>query len=427
MRTLFSVHSLILLILALIPVGLIFAPFLLSVCMISATVVALFKLDVSPLHLSFRPTSKGWRALKGAPQFWVLCGLFFFVFWGVWDLQDTGYWLSRLRIKVPLLVLPLAFFFLPRPNNRILDGLLYYLCIVLTITSLGVLLNYLGHMEAINQLIKQGKPIPLPCNHVRFSLLLVFGLLSALYLYFQEYFWRKPGEQYLQLAMAGFLFVFIHILSVRTGMAVLYATLFLLTVRYILKTRRYRLGLGLLGAMLLFPFLAYQTIPSLRAKVDYMKYDLFMYRHGHTDKALSDAGRWVSLELGWEVFREQPWIGVGVGNLKRAVYARYAEQYPDLSYEERKMPHNQFLSVFAAGGILGGVIFTLLFLYPLFYGSNYRHWLLLGLYLIIGLSFMVENTIENAMGLGFFIYYLLHLLLRFTTTEQKNARGVVGK
>lgn len=389
--------------------------------MLFSVLVALMRIETTSFRVRFRPTRERWRALKTAPQFWILCGLFFFTFWGVWDLQDTGYWLSRLRIKIPFLVLPLAFFFLPRPGNRILDGLLYYLVLLLSLTSLGVLVNYLSNMEVINQLIKQGKPIPLPCNHVRFSLLLVFGLLSALYLYFQQYFWRKPWERYLQLALAGFLFVFIHILSVRTGMAVLYATLFLLTLRYVFKTKRYRLGLGLLGAMLLFPFLAYQAIPSLRAKVDYMKYDLFMYRHGHTDKALSDAGRWVSLQLGWEVFREHPWTGVGVGNLKQAVHQRYAAQYPDLPYEARKMPHNQFLSMFAAGGILGGIIFTLLFFYPLFYGSNYRHWLLLGLYVIVGLSFLVENTIENAMGLGFFLYYLLHLLLRFTTAEQQIA------
>jgi O-antigen ligase len=152
-----------------------------------------------------------------------------------------------------------------------------------------------------------------------------------------------------------------------------------------------------------------------------------MYRHGHTDKALSDAGRWVSLQLGWEVFREQPWMGVGVGNLKQAVHQRYAVQYPDLPYEARKMPHNQFLSMFAAGGILGGIVFTLLFFYPLFHGNNYQYWLLLGLYVIMGLSFLVENTIENAMGLGFFVYYLLHLLLRFTTAEQPIASDGVEK
>lgn len=421
--TQFSARSFVVLIFALIPVGLIFAPFLLSVCMIFSVLVALLKLDFPSGRIRFRPTPARWKALQGAPHFWVLCGLFLFTFWGVWDIQDMSYWLSRLRIKIPFLLLPLAFFFLPRPSNRALDGLLYYLVWLLTITSLAVLTNYLVNMEAINQLIKQGKPIPLPCNHVRFSLLLVFGLLSALYLYFQDYFWRKPWEKYVQLAMAAFLFVFIHVLSVRTGIAVLYTTLFLLTIRYVLKTRRYWLGLGLLLLLFVFPVLAYQAIPSLRAKVDYMKYDLFMYRHGHTDKALSDAGRWVSLQIGWDLFEDHFWVGTGVGNLRQAVDQYYAAQYPELSTEERKMPHNQFLSMLAAAGILGGTLFTIIFFYPVFYESNYQYWLLLGLYSIVGLSFLVENTIENAMGVGFFLYYVLHLLLRFTTDEQRTVLG----
>lgn len=342
-------------------------------------------------------------------------GLFLLVFWGSWEAQDTGYWLSRLRIKLPFLLLPLTFFFLPRPANRVLDGLLYYLVVLLSLVSLGVLLNYLVDMEAINQLIKQGKAVPVPGNHVRFSLLLVLGCLSALYLYFQGYFWRKPWERYLQLGMAAFLFVVIHVLSVRTGIVVLYATLFLLAVRFVLKTRRYWWGVALLAGMLIFPLLAYQAMPSLRAKIDYVQYDLFMYRHGHTDQALSDAGRWVSLQVGWEVFREHPWLGTGVGNLKQAVYDRYALDYSHIPEERWWMPHNQFLSMLASTGLLGTLLFAFLFFYPLFHARNYQHWLLLGLYTMTTLSFLVENTIENAMGVGLFLYYTLHLLLRFTT------------
>lgn len=425
MRTLFSVHTLVTLIFLLIPVGLIFAPFLLSVCMFASAAVAFFALDLRPFRLRIRPTLSEWKTFRTSPQFWMLCGLFVLTFWGSWHVQDWGYWLSRFRIKMPFLVLPFAFFFIPRPDSRTLDGLLYFLVILLALTSMGVLINYLVHMEAINKLIKQGKPIPLPCNHVRYSLMLVFGLLSALYLFFQKYFWRKPWEKYLQLAIAGFLFLFVHILSVRTGLAVLYATLFLLTIRYILKTRQYWLGVGVLVAMLVFPVLAYQAIPSLRAKVDYVKYDLFMYRHGHTDQQLSDAGRWVSLEIGWDIFRRHPSTGVGVANLKKEVNKRYDEWYPDLPDEERKMPHNQFLSMFGAGGLLGGFLFTGIFFFPVFYKKNYRHWLLLGLYLIVSLSFLVENTIENAMGVGFFVYYALHLLLRFTMTAPAAASDEV--
>lgn len=412
---LISTDRLVLLIMALLPVGLLFAPFLLSICMIASAVVALFVLEGTPkLRVSLRPgLAQRWQAFIRAPHFYILLGYFFLTFWGIGGLEDTSYWLSRLRIKLPFLILPLAFFFLPRPSDRALDGLLYFLVVLLVLTSIGVLINYLLDFEAINKLIKQGQTLPLPCNHVRFSLLLAFGVLIAMYLYFQKYYWKWPWEKYLQLGAALFLFAFIHVLSVRSGIVVVYATLFLLVIRYIFKTGRWLLGAGVLLAMAAFPFLAYQTMPSLRAKVDYVKYDLFMYRHGHEDAKLSDSARWISLKIGWDIFKAHPVVGKGVGNFKSAVQSHYEQEYPDISALERKMPHNQFLSVLGATGVLGFLFFLGIFLLPIFYQRNHQHWLLLGFYLIVFLSFMVENTIENAMGVGFFIYYLLHLLLRF--------------
>lgn len=418
-QALFSTDRFILLIMALLPIGMLFAPFLLSICMIACVMVALFDLHLSPtFKVRFRSGLKqNWRAFIKSPHFYVLAGYFFLVFWGLGELEDTAYWLSRLRIKLPFLLLPLAFFFLPRPSDRSLDGLLYFLVVLLVLTSVGVLINYLLNAEAINKLIKQGQSLPLPCNHVRFSLFLAFGVLIAMYLYFQKYYWRWPWEKYVHLGAALFLFAFIHVLSVRSGIVVVYATLFLLVIRYVFKTGRWILGVGVLIAMAAFPFLAYQTMPSLRAKVDYVKYDLFMYRHGHEDAKLSDSGRWISLKIGWELFQQNPVNGTGVGNLKSAVHQIYEQDYPAIPLEERKMPHNQFLSILAGTGIFGFILFLGVFLLPILYQKHYQHWLLLGFYLIIFLSFMVENTIENAMGVGFFIYYLLHLLLRFTKSK----------
>ena len=418
-RALVVTDQLVLFIMALLPVGMLFAPFLLSVCMIASAVVALFALDWSPkLRLRFRAgMGQRWQEFIKAPHFYVLMGYYFMVFWGLGELEDTTYWLSRLRIKLPFLILPLAFFFLPRPSDRALDGLLYFFVALLVLTSVGVLINYLLNAEAINKLIKQGQTLPLPCNHVRFSLFLAFGVLISMYLFFQKYYWRGPWEKYVQLGAALFLFAFIHILSVRSGIVVVYATLFLLVIRYVFKTGRWLLGAGVLVAMAAFPFLAYQTMPSLRAKVDYVKYDLFMYRHGHEDAKLSDSGRWISLKVGWEIFQKNPINGTGVGNLKSEVTKIYERDYPNILIQDRKMPHNQFLSVLAATGIFGFILFLGIFLLPILYQRHHQHWLLLGFYLIIFLSFMVENTIENAMGVGFFIYYLLHLLLRFTKPE----------
>ena len=55
-QTFFNVHTLVFIIISLFPIGLLFAPYLLSICMISSAVVAVFALDFkSKYGLKFRP------------------------------------------------------------------------------------------------------------------------------------------------------------------------------------------------------------------------------------------------------------------------------------------------------------------------------------------------------------------------------------
>jgi len=84
------------------------------------------------------------------------------------------------------------------------------------------------------------------------------------------------------------------------------------------------------------------------------------------------------------------------------------------------MPHNQFLFVLAGVGILGLSLFLLALLIPLFYRSAYRHPFFLGFYLIFLCAFMVEHTIENAVGVGSFLLFLLLI-------QHSELRGNCGK
>ena len=89
------------------------------------------------------------------------------------------------------------------------------------------------------------------------------------------------------------------------------------------------------------------------------------------------------------------------------------------------MPHNQFISVYAGTGLIGLAIFLFALSYPLYWvllqvrgspqhnpgldpsGTSLGNALFLGFHIIILASFMVENTIENSMGVGIYAFYLL--------------------
>ena len=80
-------------------------------------------------------------------------------------------------------------------------------------------------------------------------------------------------------------------------------------------------------------------------------------------------------------------------------------QYPEV--KERKMPHNQFVYVYAGTGIIGLLGFLFALFYPLLYKKAYREPIFFAFYIIVLASFIVENTIENSLGAGFFAFFLL--------------------
>ena len=380
-------------------VGLLVSPYLQSMSLIGFAIAGIWEAAATRSTLRAQ-----WKAFWQRPDFWVFGLHFVIVLLGAWSVQDLDFWQERLRIKLPFLVLPLAFFFMPKFSLRQYLGLLYLLVIVLSLTSLGILINYNLHFEEIQLLIKQGQSMPMPTNHIRFSLLLAIGIIAAGYLYTQGYYWKKEQERQWIAGMGLFLFVFIHVLSVRSGIAALYLAIFVLGLRYAWVSKRYWLGLAVIAALCALPILGYFLLPSFKMKVDYALYDLRMRQSGQ-GTMLSDSERMTTLKAGWNIFKAAPLLGVGAGNLDQAVAFQYQAHFPNAA--RVMMPHNQFLYVAAGSGLVGLVLFCIAIFVPLFYGRNYQDWLFLGSYVVIFASLLVEATLENAMGVALSCFFLL--------------------
>lgn len=401
--------------------SMIYSPFLLSVSMFALAVLCLVKFKISKTHFSLsidlEAILRMFRIYR-YPSFVAVTLFFFIVLLSFWQTYDYDYWQTRLRIKIPFLVFPLMFLALPRFTEQQIKGLFYCLLLMLTITGLGIMANYFLHMEEINILMKKGQPMPTPRNHIRLSLLMAIGIVAGGYLYREHFIWRYSWERKLIATCTIFLFFCIHLLSVRTGLLALYAAIFILIVRHIYVSRNWRHALIALAVVAITPVLAFYTLPSLRAKIDYMKYDYFMYRHDRGN-LYADSGRLTSLKVGWEIWRDHPVFGVGAGNLRDEVTKRFTAEHP--KFAEPHMPHNQFLFVAAGMGIVGLGLFIFAFFYPLFYHRNYRHPVLLAFYTTAFLAFMIEHSIENSIGVGFFAFFLLLFLNHLNRTPENEA------
>ena len=400
----------------LLVVSMILSPFLLSISMWGFVAMAFRESALTcrsnGIAVNLRNPSAWWKILAESfrvffrqPALWcfvlllVVPALSFF-----WS-ADRHYWLERTQVRLPFLVLPWAFANLPALTGRQMRLVLYVLVWALTIICLGSAINISLHFDDMLVRIGQGDPIPVPRSHIRFSLILATGILAGGRLWLEGFYWRRRWERHFLGAALIFLFLFIHILSVRSGIAGLYVVLLFSLGWYVWHTRRWGIGLVALVVLLVVPAIALKTLPSFEMRVQYMLWDWQQYRQ-NTGNTYSDAERIISLRVGWQLWQENPWLGIGDGDLPDGVQRIVNEQYPQYG-DAPKLPHNQFLYILTGTGIIGLVLSLVAFITPVTVRRYRQFFLFAAFQVLIFTSFLVEYTIETSIGVAFYLFYTL--------------------
>ncbi len=388
-------------------IGLLCSRTMLTISLIGLVLIGLLDVRWKPFSVGF---NKNWFKNLGKlfyrKDFLAVLGIFVLVALSGLNSTDTSELMRHIRVKLPFLILPIAFIQLPDLSKRDLSNVLYIFLLSAFAASLGTAIHYALDYEFITNEIFSGKPIPTPIHHIRFSLLMGIAIITGIWLSLTGYYWKYTWEKWLIIALTVFIFVFQHVLSVRSGLMVLYAGLILMGVYYIIYSKKTWLFAVFVPLMSALPLVAYHTIPSLKNKVRYIQYDLDMFRHGNIS-GFSDGQRLISWYMGAAVFKENKIFGTGFGDLKDELAQKYANQYPDL---KPKMPHNQFL-LFASGmGLIGLLGFIGLFFLPLLYQRRFRFSFFAAFYLIITLSFLFENTLSTAFGTNIYLFFTLVIM-----------------
>lgn len=176
--------------------------------------------------------------------------------------------------------------------------------------------------------------------------------------------------------------------------------------------------------MVLTPWLAFISLTSVQKKVENMKDDLGKIDIEERANNYSLTARWYSYKVGATVFAENKWTGTGIGNFRTEIEKEYQTNYPKITKEENKYkePHNQYLYWLGSFGILGTIVLLVAFFVPLFWAKMYQHSTLLLLhYLIVSLSFVVENSIETQLGANYIIVFCLIPFLYSDENKRRTA------
>lgn len=340
----------------------------------------------------------------------VLVGLslifFIYLLSAINSTEDKAFLLERIRLKIPFLALPVAFtVFKNKISEKQLYSFLYLFLLLVVLTSVIISFSFYKNFSGILNAYKEGRVIDTPFNHIRYSLMVSFGIVTGFYLFTKKFYLRYQIERWLILAGTIFLIYFLHLIAVRSGIVAIYLCGIYMIFYSVFRIKKLKTALLLLAMIVVIPAIAYVTVPSVKARINYMQYDLqqlFLFQNA---SGLSDAGRILSIEKGMELFHEHLLTGVGIGDLRVEMKKKLdaAPEHP----RNVLLPHNQFLFVAAGTGIFGLIIFTIAIFLPLMGRRYLRNWLFVCFHIIVISSFFTEATIEEQMGTGFYLSFLL--------------------
>jgi len=345
------------------------------------------------------------KAFSKQKPYLALTGIFLiFLISGFWS-ENVDYFLNRSRIKLPILFLPFAFFAIPKLDQKVIQRIFKVYIGIFAFSVLWSISMFLLDLNHYISIYGKGQILPTPIHHVRYSIMV--SIAAAMSIYGLKT-WKAIHSNINKLLWATvILFVlYLHILAVRSGLMTLYVAFGCLLIIYIKEKGNKLFAGGITTLGLLFIFLATQYIPTIKNKIGYMRYSLELFAKNENIRELSDSRRLGSIFAGLHLTKDNPVIGVGIGDIMDDTNSYLEQNYPDLINLEL-LPHNQYILTSASLGIIGLLLFIVFTLMPLFYLNGFNDYFLLSSQLMFYASFMVEHTIESQIGVALYIFITL--------------------
>ena len=180
---------------------------------------------------------------------------------------------------------------------------------------------------------------------------------------------RKSWELFLLISWSVVLYGYLISFLRSSIIAVLLGSAIIVIVTLIKKRGT---SPAMIKKILAFSLVTLIIVPALFFQVHFLnkkkdtaisKYNTLIVK----DKKESDSVRIVLYKLGFEIFRDHPFKGVGIGSYKNEK-TKYLKDFEGLSTKEfrRLDSHNVFLEVLCGAGIFALIVYLYILLFPLF-------------------------------------------------------------
>ncbi len=318
--------------------------------------------------------------------------------------------LRILSLKVPLLLYPMVYLAVKELSEKQNFNLALIINYALYLPAVISVYNYLINKELFDDLILQSKPLPIEFGygilHIQFSILMACAILFGLIQLFKAYSNGQLGLPfYTLLGLIVLNFVFIHILSARTGLLALYVGLgvFCLSLFSAWPFKRTK---WILLAIVVVPTFMVFTSSSLQNRIKNTMDDLHVVVENKDANDYSFAMRVRAWYNAADVIKQHPITGVGIGDAEKVLYNNFSHIDATLAPENRKNPHFQFLETAVQSGLICAFLFLTIIFMSFIMTEGRFNFPLIAFSMLLFTASCFESILESQSNVIPFVFFM---------------------
>jgi O-antigen ligase len=339
-----------------------------------------------------------------------------YVLSGLWS-NDLPVYFKSIQLHLPFLAIPigmLSFVYLDAKQMLYIFYTYIVFCLGGVVWSCAKYFSNKAQFDH-DYIFSHVIPTPFEKDHIRFSIAVVIAIWFC---YFCIQHTSSALLKYATMVVAAAFIIYLHILSVKTGLLAFYILCMYYIVQQIIVQKQFKYGLIGLGLLIVIPIIAYNTSETFYNKMHYIQYSLVEMKNDKTDLAVSDKGRLISYKMAGNIIAAHPIVGVGAGDVDNFLQVQFSQLLPNQLPVRVFLPHNQLLMIMLIAGVFGAFFYLVFLFLPL--GLHYRHSMLfVGYWLILFIPQMVEPMHETQYGITIhlFFYAIIVRYLDFETAK----------
>jgi O-antigen ligase len=402
-----------LLLIVLLFIGTLFFPFFPVVSLIITVVLVLAALFYNSL-------GEKKNLIRQRPHVWFMFAFFLWILISILLSDNTNRGFRYLDSRLPLGYFPLSIgliYLRKYFRDRILFAIaLLITAVAITCFAYGVYRSVTLHDSSL--LYNDSLTVPVTGQQSIYISLLV-NIAIYIFVYFLFF---KDNLQYKAAVLGGVLILFVinFFLASRNMMLVLYVFTLAFACWYVITRRKYVEGGILVIGILMGGFAIVKFAPKTINRFKELTYTKFDYQQtgpeSHYNMAV-DTGQWNGANTrlaiwgcGWELFKQNPVMGVGLGDKKDELIRVYEKKNFEFAIRTQKNVHNNYLDILVSMGIVGFMLFLIAWvILPLRAAWINKDILSVLIVLTLALAMLTENYFDRALGgalVGFFGCFL---------------------